>query len=378
LVSRYKFANEVTGRIAVEEERDLNSIDKSLQDDRLLGWHVIGGLSTTATLVSKLTQQQPANKDESTRVVDTNLAGSNFEQTSDVALNSPRVLDTNLAASNIEQTSDVALNSDVYQQNAKKDEPLVVVEKITMPSSFVQTLENTSTTAKEPVDGSFISQTAHTQTGTNDAGSCENSSRGSDPEADECEEDSQPWMGCVCGQTHPPKLRDFWIQCDTCMSWYHVSSTCVGFTEKEAKSKETYCCWACSDEVDKPTGDSLGKAKELDRQSDSSGTNGNQQIARQPASPQCIHSEQVGPSQSDGQRLESQSNQVAEDIERYEAGTLVMVEPHSWPGVNSQGGIAKVLDSYVDQDGDLLYAVKYIIGRREKDIDKLYVRPHYF
>jgi PHD-finger len=46
----------------------------------------------------------------------------------------------------------------------------------------------------------------------------------------------------------------------------------------------------------------------------------------------------------------------------FKVGDMVMIQKHSWPGVNNEEGMAKVLNAYVDDVGDQLYDVKYVIG----------------
>ena len=56
------------------------------------------------------------------------------------------------------------------------------------------------------------------------------------------------WEGkCACGQKHTKKQGNssdiFWIQCDTCETWYRVAKGCVGMTYKEAT--ELTGEWSC-------------------------------------------------------------------------------------------------------------------------------------
>jgi hypothetical protein len=61
----------------------------------------------------------------------------------------------------------------------------------------------------------------------------------------ENEDDDNPWLGCVCGRTHPFPIEVFWIQCGACDAWHNVAADCVGFTEEEADSMSEWCCWSC-------------------------------------------------------------------------------------------------------------------------------------
>ena len=59
-------------------------------------------------------------------------------------------------------------------------------------------------------------------------------------------------------------------------------------------------------------------------------------------------------------------------------GNLVSIKEHAWPGVNNPAGIAMVLKAYLDEDGDQLYDIKYIVGGRRKGVFAKFVRPHDF
>lgn len=58
-------------------------------------------------------------------------------------------------------------------------------------------------------------------------------------------EDKNTWSGCVCGETHDAQVAVYWVQCDSCDSWYNVSPICVGMSQGEATAKPSWRCWAC-------------------------------------------------------------------------------------------------------------------------------------
>ena len=62
----------------------------------------------------------------------------------------------------------------------------------------------------------------------------------------------------------------------------------------------------------------------------------------------------------------------------FKKGDLVFVQAHSWPGVNCQGGVASIVQSYKDDAGDLCYDVKYIIGGGDKEISAKHITSHEF
>jgi hypothetical protein len=52
-------------------------------------------------------------------------------------------------------------------------------------------------------------------------------------------------------------------------------------------------------------------------------------------------------------------------------GTIVTVQPRTWPGVNKQGGVARITKVYGDGSS---YNVSYILGGRESNVDAIFVR----
>ena len=68
----------------------------------------------------------------------------------------------------------------------------------------------------------------------------------SENEEEEEEDDDNPWLGCVCGRTHPPPIQVFWIQCGACDAWHNVAEDCVGFSEEVANTIDDWHCWSCN------------------------------------------------------------------------------------------------------------------------------------
>ena len=63
-------------------------------------------------------------------------------------------------------------------------------------------------------------------------------------------EEDDPWLGCVCGQTHPHPIKVFWVQCEGCDAWYNVAEECVGFDADAAEGLDEWRCWACDPPVE--------------------------------------------------------------------------------------------------------------------------------
>ncbi|KAL9188122.1 hypothetical protein ACHAXT_006500 [Thalassiosira profunda] len=80
-----------------------------------------------------------------------------------------------------------------------------------------------------------------------------------EPEEDSCgsseaeynaDGDESPWLGCVCGRTHPHPIKVFWVQCNGCDAWHEVAEECVGFDEEAAQALEEWFCWSCEPPVE--------------------------------------------------------------------------------------------------------------------------------
>lgn len=56
----------------------------------------------------------------------------------------------------------------------------------------------------------------------------------------------------VCGANHSPsRTKTFWIQCDSCDSWYHVAKKCIGFNENLANRPDfIWNCEVCTPDED--------------------------------------------------------------------------------------------------------------------------------
>jgi hypothetical protein len=81
-------------------------------------------------------------------------------------------------------------------------------------------------------------------------------------------------------------------------------------------------------------------------------------------------------------RGDSQSEEATEEDTQppgsITIGDIVFIEEHGWAGVKNASGIASVLvlESRFDDDGDLLYDVKYIIGGTARGVLAEYVSLH--
>lgn len=213
-----------------------------------------------------------------------------------------------------------------------------------------------------------------------------------DETGDEQDDDGNAWFGCVCGVVHRG-LAVFWIQCDSCDSWYNVCGNCVGFSESEAQALPNWVCNGCQDSTNNEQCDTFGdpgclRSPIAPRQS---------QVCKR-ASPisrssqACKRKSSVAPK---GEHCNSQlkpgkspSTEVAQDItedaeinatiaperkHRFKAGDHVFVSEHGWIGVNNPEGVAIVLEAYKDEDDDFVYDIKYVVGYKKKAVLEEYL-----
>eukprot|EP00557_Chaetoceros_sp_GSL56_P012377 CAMPEP_0176480022 /NCGR_PEP_ID=MMETSP0200_2-20121128/2056_1 /TAXON_ID=947934 /ORGANISM="Chaetoceros sp., Strain GSL56" /LENGTH=411 /DNA_ID=CAMNT_0017876115 /DNA_START=1345 /DNA_END=2580 /DNA_ORIENTATION=- len=166
--------------------------------------------------------------------------------------------------------------------------------------------------------------------------SSSNNSKCTDETDVEWECDSNPWLGCVCGETHEKPVSVFWIQCDSCDAWYNCSSSCIGFTKHEANKLEN---WMCPDCVLTENG---------------IGNHDVNKVLKTVISP-------------------SGNNKKGESA--IHLGSVVDVQDRTWVGSNKPGGVAKVVDVHVDHnDHSITYDVKYVLeNRTEKNIESEYI-----
>jgi hypothetical protein len=72
------------------------------------------------------------------------------------------------------------------------------------------------------------------------------------------------------------------------------------------------------------------------------------------------------------------NNSTLDIVQVLNEGDHVLIKEHAWPGVDNPEGIAVVLKSYIDEDGDRLYDVKYVVGRKKIGILAEFVSRHVF
>jgi len=181
-----------------------------------------------------------------------------------------------------------------------------------------------------------------------------------DDNEDDEDDDGNPALGCICGVIHPGSFVVFWIQCDTCNAWYNVARKCVGFSEAQAEERSGWCCWACSPPDDESDMEVEPTCKDI---LDNDGYESQDSL-------EAKFLRKTKRQRRSEEAQESFPGQV------FTKNQVVEVEAE---GSHMFGGIAKVLSSYIDGDGDRLYKVKYIIdGNTEDGIPAKFVKAKKF
>jgi hypothetical protein len=141
----------------------------------------------------------------------------------------------------IDQTKDTRLNASESTKTSGRDRSTVA------PTRYQEQLDELSDEDHTIVPNSVPRKNKETTVALKD-----HTMEASSAE-DECgydDDDDDPWLGCVCGKTHPPPIKVFWIQCEGCNAWHNVAQECVGFDASAAEELDEWCCWACAPPVD--------------------------------------------------------------------------------------------------------------------------------
>lgn len=156
----------------------------------------------------------------------------------------------------------------------------------------------------------------------------------------EWEDDENPWLGCVCGEIHESPIPVFWIQCDGCDAWFNCAPACIGFDKKKALEKSDWECADCTicDETQYGTG-----------------------------SPNLPVGGKVTP-------MKSQCDTENHEMSPLPIGSVVNVEARLWPGLNRPGGVGRITDHRMVNDGKVIeYDVRYVLGGTDLGIESKYV-----
>jgi hypothetical protein len=187
-VSRYKSREQVLERIATNEQELYQKLETKSKQDHLLGWvDVAGGLETYQT--------PRKNFDSDVMVTET-------DNTSRPPYSPPEGRSFSLTA-----------QSTTTPRHSNLALPLASLDNRTV--AFGSSPENSESGSVGESVGSSVSK-------------------------NDWSDDKNACVGCVCGAIHK-KSDVFWIQCESCDTWYNVAVRCVGFSQEEAKRIDWQC-----------------------------------------------------------------------------------------------------------------------------------------
>jgi hypothetical protein len=390
LISRYKFSRSVEHRTKKAKQRKLTKLDRLANDDTVLDWVDIGFIPVDYHKDGTSRDHQPSQTQMSTEV-DPGI------EKSDCGAVEPKFLFANNSINSMENES-----SNISSDEAEIIPQVTYANKGTIRNKDNSENSNISSDESRFSEAEIIPQVTYANKGTirnkDNSGDCPSPSlpkvshrtlKSSEIEAKDNESIAQDtvwtnhsnaWCACVCGKKHKSDVDCFGLQCDWCKSWYEVASKCVGFEIKKAKKLDKWICWGCpsTSNQHEPTrtkdeknmispfnaGD-LTASKNI--QSEDSQTQGNSGLKRRRTSNKPIIDEiPIG--------IHSQ----AEEVTVLTIGQMVAVEEHGWARVATPSGVGWIRDTRIDEDGNRVYDIKYVVGRTYRNILAEFIRPHTF
>ena len=223
----------------------------------------------------------------------------------------------------------------------------------------------------------------------------------------EWEEDENPWLGCICGETHEKPISVFWIQCDSCDAWYNCAPHCIGFSKHEAQLRDKWQCPDCSSTVEDEVSTNLESTEVAihncsvemtpkgENKAGTSTINTDKSTVSSVDKEVQIHNcivdmtpigennrivdmTPIGENNLDGG---GGTTSIIEKPPLLRAGTIVEVADRTWVGSNKPGGIAKIIDVHIEPneeddnlDDEVFYDVQYILeSRKEYDVESDFI-----
>jgi hypothetical protein len=232
VLSRYKYAESIEDRLRAAEARYQEAFDSVVNDPRRIGCvELVAGAasqSMPAQIRPATTQQKSTRRIESANQGPASGDTGNISATIDL---------------HERQSMNVQLITHQELETRGSSRPQVnsLFQLEEQPPPY-----HTNQDRSHPDDGKLARKKMITN-GANNA-----TDQTTTAEGDVLDFDNA-WLGCVCGAIHGEAVPVFWIQCDSCKSWYNVSPQCVSFTERDAKSLSSWTCWGCPSPSQRPT-----------------------------------------------------------------------------------------------------------------------------
>jgi hypothetical protein len=231
VVSRYKHTEKAVQKFALMEQQMFEHMDNVSRDNRLLGWKEIGNGATRMDPSSQLSSSLLMIEDSTTTTTTNNKS-----RTMPIGESATTLHPTLASESNKSKGGSTSGNKLVRSGRTDVNSKTV---------AFEHRLENFKSLIGSDVDergeAYRSSMAIDSENKNDDDGESENNDDSSSKGDNSIYEDQNPCMGCICGESHDDRFKKFWLQCESCKSWYEVAQKCIGFDVHKAENIVWHC-----------------------------------------------------------------------------------------------------------------------------------------
>jgi hypothetical protein len=240
VVSRYKHTEEAVQKFALMEQQMFEQMDSVSRDNRLLGWQEIGYGATRMDPSSQLSSSLSMIENSTTTTTTNNE--SKYDRR--FVQQQLRTMPTGESATTLNQTilSESNKSKDGSNGNKLGNNGRTGVKSKKKDAAFehrMESLKSSSDNEREEAHQSLMKiDNANNNDDDDDFNNNDDISSNSD---NSMYEDQNPCMGCICGESHDHRFKKFWLQCESCKSWYDVAQKCIGFDRDKAENIAWHC-----------------------------------------------------------------------------------------------------------------------------------------
>ena len=245
VVSRYKHTEEADQKFALMEQQMFDHMDNVSRDNRLLGWQEIGNGATRMDPSSQLSSSLLMIEGSTTTTTTNNKSKYNRRSEQQQL----RTMPIGESATTLDQTilSESNKSKDGSNGNKLVKNGRNGVHSKKKDAAFEHRLENLKSAIGSDVDErgeahrSLITIENKNKNDPDDDDDSDNNDGSSFDSDNSMYEDQNPCMGCICGELHDDRFKKFWLQCESCKSWYDVAQKCIGFDRNKAENIVWHC-----------------------------------------------------------------------------------------------------------------------------------------
>ena len=249
VVSRYKHTEEADQKFALMEQQMFDHMDNVSRDNRLLGWQEIGNGATRMDPSSQLSSSLLMIEGSTTTTTTNNKSKYNRRSEQQQQLQQLRTMPIGESATTSHQTilSESNKSKDGSNGNKLVKNGRNGVHSKKKDAASEHRLENLKSSIGSDVDErgeahrSLITIENKNNNDPDDDDDSDNNDDRSFDSDNSMNEDQNPCMGCICGELHDDRFKKFWLQCESCKSWYDVAQKCIGFGRNKAENIVWHC-----------------------------------------------------------------------------------------------------------------------------------------